>query len=90
MEFAPKHDYEAYNAAVESALSMRPERSIREKFDRYAEYYDALIEARRELMGEDLSRPERKMEKIKNHSRLVQIYHALDDYLRSDEERNED
>ncbi|MDB4766966.1 hypothetical protein OAG71_04680 [bacterium] len=89
MDFAPKHNYEAYNAAVEKELVERPERSIQEKFDQYAEYYDTLMAARHELLSEDASRLDRKMEKIKNHLRVVQIYQALDQHLCNDRESNE-
>lgn len=79
MPFAPEHDYEAYNAAIEKRLKSRAEPSVGEKFQKYADYYDVLMQARRQIAGnfaED--RLQQKLAKFQRHAQLVQIYKTLD------------
>ena len=83
MSFAPQHDYHAYNAAVAKQLQAQAPLSIEEKFQRYAAYYNTLVQARRPLAGVSearMARMEQKREKIRLHARIVQIYHAVDQF----------
>jgi len=78
MSFAPQHDYLAYNAAVAKQLQTQAPLSVEEKFQRYAAYYNTLVQARRPLGGGSEARMEQKRETIRLHARIVQIYHAVD------------
>lgn len=78
MSFAPQHDYLAYNAAVAKQLQTQAPLSVEEKFQRYAAYYNTLVQARRPLGGDSEARMEQKRVKIRLHARIVQIYHAVD------------
>jgi len=81
MSFAPQHDYDLYNAVVAQRRRSRTEPSMEEKFQRYADYYNTLIQTRRKLrVPSDEARVERKLEKIQRHIRLVEIYKALDNF----------
>ena len=90
MTFAPRLNYEVYDAAVEKALVKRPEKSIEVKYEQHAAYYYARSDARRSLMSKASSQLERKMEMIKLRDQVVRTYLALDQQHRSDREGNED
>lgn len=78
--FAPQHDYDTYNAAIAKTLQTKTEPSFDEKFERYADYYDTLMQTRRQLATcTDEARIEQKQKKIQLHIRLVQTYRTLDD-----------
>ncbi|WP_149752540.1 hypothetical protein [Rubripirellula obstinata] len=78
--FAPQHDYDAYNAVIAKTLQTKTEPSFDEKFQRYADYYDTLMQTRRQLATcTDEARIKQKRKKIQLHTRLVQIYRTLDD-----------
>ena len=58
--------------------------SVEQKFQRYADYFDTLLQAQRQLAGSSDARINQKRAKILAHARLAKIYGTLDGV--SDEE----
>jgi hypothetical protein len=79
VRFAPQHDYNAYNAEIAKKRQSRTEPGVAEKFQKYANYFNALMQARQRLAGEsNEDRIQRKHEKFQRHFQQIQIYNALD------------
>lgn len=78
MPFAPKHDYEFYNAAMANRLQSQPDPGIETKFQRYADYYNTMLQTRQQLGGSSEARLNQKRETIIAHARLLTIYRSLD------------
>ena len=79
MPFVPQQDYDAYNSAVAKQLQSRTEPSIDEKLQKYVDFYNALIQARRQLGRNSTEvKMQHKREKLQRHVRLVQVFNALD------------
>ncbi len=73
MPFAPRRDYKVYNAAVENRMR-RNVQNIDEQFRRYAAYYDTIRQSRQKLPQYDNEKLVAKHEKIRAHTRLVELY----------------
>jgi hypothetical protein len=77
--FAPQHDYDAYNAEIAKKRQSGTEPSVAEKFQKYADYFNVLMQARQRLAGgSNEDRIQRKHEKFQRHVQQIQIYNSLD------------
>ena len=77
--FAPQHDYDAYNAVVAESLQTKTEPSFDQKFQRYADYFNTLMQTRQQIATcTDEVRIQQRREKIQTRLRLLQIYRATD------------
>ena len=83
MSFAPRHDYHFYDSAVEARrLEIDRATEASDRFDRYAEFFDFVLGAKRS----DESLPPLSREKldlqISNRRQMVAAFQRLDSWIR--------
>jgi hypothetical protein len=81
MSFAPRQNYRLYDAAVSARkLELCLAASESDRFDRYAEYFDAVAEATPVSSSE--IREQRLLEKIATREKLAGAFHERDKWIR--------